>query len=257
MRVEQIWRYPVKSMAGEEVEEMFAGFSGVYGDRLFAFYSPASRKGLPFLTAREQRQMIRYRPHFRHPDKATAPPNLADAQKLGANPVYADPAELMLDVETPSGKTLALDDPALVELLCEGLSEKPALRLINSARTMADCSPLSLLSLQSVRQLSDETGMAIDKRCFRTNIYLDLTSSEGFAEDGFVGRSLRIGGSVTVSILQRDSRCMIITLDPDTAEKNPAVLKQVAQAHGGMIGIYAATLAEGIVRKGDPVELLD
>jgi uncharacterized protein len=57
--------------------------------------------------------------------------------------------------------------------------------------------------------------------------------------------------------LERDPRCMMITLDPDTAEKTPAILKQVAQAHEGMAGVYGAVLAEGMIRKGDPVELVD
>jgi uncharacterized protein YcbX len=71
-----------------------------------------------------------------------------------------------------------------------------------------------------------------------------------------VGRSLRIGSKVTVAVLQRDARCMMITLDPDTAEKTPAILKAVAQAHEGMAGVYGAVLAEGMIRKGDLVELL-
>jgi uncharacterized protein len=59
--VESLWRYPVKSMRGEELDEMFAGYAGVYGDRVFAFISSASPKGFPFFTGRDQRQMIRYR----------------------------------------------------------------------------------------------------------------------------------------------------------------------------------------------------
>src|SRR5882724_8289715 len=92
--VESLWRYPVKSMRGEELDEIFAGYSGVYCDRLFAFRSSASRAGFPHLTARDQRQMLQYRPRFRHPAKAAARVNLAEAESLppGANPVYADPA---------------------------------------------------------------------------------------------------------------------------------------------------------------------
>jgi uncharacterized protein YcbX len=60
-----------------------------------------------------------------------------------------------------------------------------------------------------------------------------------------------------VIIMQRDQRCMMITLDPNTAERTPAVLKQVAQAHEGMAGVYCAVLSEGTVRKGDAVQLLD
>src|SRR3977135_2232996 len=115
-KVESLWRYPVKSMRGEEMDELFAGYAGVYGDRLFGFESAASRKGFPFFTGREQRQMIRYRPRFRNPDKAARPADLADAEKLppGLTPRSAHPAELMIDIETPDGKTIAIDDPALI-----------------------------------------------------------------------------------------------------------------------------------------------
>ena len=257
--VESLWRYPVKSMRGEELNEMFAGFSGVYGDRLFAFRSSASPKGFPYLTAREQREMLRYRPRFRHPGKAAAPMNLTEAENMGpgVNPVYAEPADLMLDVETPAGNAVAIDDPALIDLLRDGIDDKHHLTLLRSERAMTDCRPLSLLALQSVGKLAEETGSAVDKRRFRANIYLDLTSAEGFAEDRFVGRSLRIGSKVTLSILERDPRCMMITLDPDTGEKEPVLLKKVAQAHSGMAGVYGAVLAEGMVREGDSVELLD
>jgi len=256
--VESLWRYPVKSMRGEELEEMFAGFSGVYGDRLFAFRSSANRKGFPYFTAREQREMLRFRPRFRHPEKAAAPVNLTEAESVapGENPIYADPAELMVDVETPSGDTLAIDDPALIDALREEIDKKHQLTLLRSERAMTDCRPLSLLTLQSVRQLTEEIGAAVDKRRFRANIYLDLKTPRGFAEDNFVGRSLRVGRHVILSILERDPRCMIITLDPDTGAIAPALLKKVAQAHNGMAGVYGAVLAEGMVRKGDPVELL-
>jgi uncharacterized protein YcbX len=73
-RVESIWRYPVKSMRGEELNEAFIGFAGVYGDRLFAIGSAARPKGFPYLTGREQAKMLLYRPQFRHPDKAAKPP---------------------------------------------------------------------------------------------------------------------------------------------------------------------------------------
>ena len=256
--VESLWRYPVKSMRGEKLDSMFAGFSGVYGDRLFAFHSSASPKGFPYLTGRVQPQMLRYHPRFRQPDKAAAPVNLREAQNPppGATPLYADPADLMLDVETPAGSTVAIDSPALLEMLREGIDDKHQLSLLHSERALTDCRPLSLLSLQSVASLSEETGIPIDKQRFRANIYIDLTSGGAFAEDEWVGRSLRLGSRAIVSILQRDSRCMMITLDPETGEKYPALLKTVAQSHEGQVGVYGAMLEEGLIREGDPVELL-
>jgi uncharacterized protein YcbX len=200
-KVESLWRYPVKSMRGEELSEAFVGFAGVYGDRLFAFRSAERPTGFPYLTGREQMKMVLYRPRFRHPDKAAKPPNLAEAESIepGLSPIFADPADLALDVET----------------------------------------------------------VDLDKRRFRANVFMDLASTDGFAEDGFVGRMLRIGSKTVVSILERDPRCAMISLDPDTAERNPAILGKVTKAHDGKAGVYGAVLIEGLVRIGDDIEVLD
>jgi uncharacterized protein YcbX len=172
-------------------------------------------------------------------------------------PLYAYADDLMVEVETPAGEAVAIDDPTLIDMLRDGIDEKHQLTLLRSDRAMTDCRPVSLLAVQSARKLGEETGTNVDKRRFRANVYLDLTSTEGFAEDEFVGRSVRIGPKVVISILERDPRCMMIVLDPDTGEKAPALLKKVAQAHGGMAGVYGAVLVEGTLRKGDSVELLD
>jgi uncharacterized protein YcbX len=258
-KVESLWRYPVKGMRGEEMDEMFAGYAGVYGDRLFAFTSSANHAGFPFFTGRDQRHMIRYRPRFRNPGKAAHPVNVSEAGTLGSgvNPISADASELMIDVETPDGKHFAIDDPALIDHLRASIDGKHQLSLLRSDKAMTDCRPLSIFSVQTAGKLATEAGVAVDQRRFRANVYVDLASSEGFAEDEFVGRSLRLGSKATVAILQRDGRCMMITLDPDTAEKTPAILKAVAQIHEGMAGVYGAVLVEGMIRKGDAVELLE
>jgi uncharacterized protein len=255
-KVESLWRYPVKSMRGEELDEAFASFSGIYGDRLFAFESSASPKGFPYLTAREQTRLLQYHPHFRHPDKAARPINLSEAESMGANPVWADPSELIVDVETPDGRTLAIDDPALMGMLRTDIDQKHQLKLMRSERAMTDCRPVSIFSLQSARKLGEEIGAPMDKRRFRANVYIDLTSAEGFGENKFVGKSLRIGPKAVVTVLERDPRCVMITLDPDTGEKTPAILKRVAQAHEGMAGVYGAVLVEGMIHKGDSIEVL-
>src|SRR5262249_52052629 len=221
----------------------------IYGDRLFAFRSSASPKGFPYFTAREQTKLLQYRPRFRYPNKAARPINLAEAESMGANPVSADPSELIVDVETPDGRTLAIDDPALIEMLRTDIDQKHQLTLMRSERAMTDCRPFSMFSLQSARQLGDETGRGMDKRRFRGSVYVDLASGKGFAENECVGRSLRIGSKVVVTILERDPRCMMITLDPDTGEKTPAILKKVAQAHDGMAGVYGAVMVEGMLHK--------
>ncbi len=187
--VESLWRYPVKSMRGEELNEVFVGFAGIYGDRLFAFRSTERPKGFPYLTGREQKKMVLYRPRFRHPDRAAKPPNLAEAESIapGLSPVCADPADLAVDIETPLGEILSVDDPALLLTLGEGLGDGKSLTLLRSERAMTDCRPL----------------------------------------------------------------------DPDTAERNPAILGKVTKVHDGKAGVYGAVLVEGMVRVGDNIEVLN
>lgn len=257
--IETLWRYPVKSMRGEELPEVFMGFSGVYSDRCYAFKNSSARKGFPYLSATAQEQMLRYRPQFRHAERSTRPPNLAEAMSIspGVNPANAEPDDVLLDVVTPSGAVLAVDDPALQEMLVEGLRGENQLTLVRSDRALTDCRPVSLISLQTIRQLEAELGIPLDKRRFRANMYLDLKSDSGFAEDQLVGRKLRIGSNATVMIIERDPRCKMISLDPETAEHNPEVLRKVASAHETYAGVYCAVLVEGMLTQGDPIELLD
>src|SRR6267143_3387946 len=226
-------------MSGEAMTEAFMGFSGFYGDRCFAFKNSTARKGFPYLNATVQQQMLRYRPQFRYAERAAKPPNLTEAVSIapGVTPANAEPNDLILDVVTPSGAVVAVDDPALIEMLGEGLRGENHLTLVRSDRALTDCRPVSLISLQTVRQIEAELSIPIDKRRFRANIYFDFASeSAGFAEDSFVGRCLRIGSKATIMVLERDPRCKMISLDPDTSEHNPEILRKVAQTHSNFAG---------------------
>lgn len=245
-KVDSLWRYPVKSMAGEEREEIFVGYAGVHGDRLFAFRNAGAPPKFPYLTGREEKGMLAHRPRFRDPAKAELP----------ADFVVGYPADLSVDVETPTGGCLAIDDPAMLRSLANNVNVG-ALSLLRSERAMTDSYPVSLFSLQTADQLGEELGEAVDKRRFRANIYMDLASGAGFAEDAFVGRNLRIGPKLVVSIVERDARCKMVTLHPDTGEETPEILRNIAKTHGGTAGIYGAVLKEGAVRQGDAIELLD
>jgi len=253
-----LWRYPVKSMRGEELQEAFAGFAGVYGDRVYAFRSSAAQAAFPYLTAREHEPMLRYRPHFRNPDRMAKPTNLAEAEALGPGitPIYAEVSEQMVDVETPTGERIPIDDPRLIGMLNDAIRERHELTLMRSDRALTDCRPISIFSLQTAEQLGNEVGSRVDERRFRANVYVDLKSG-AFGEDQLVGRRLRIGAKAIVAVLERDPRCKMITLDPDTAQPNPDVMKRVARDHDGKAGVYGAVLVEGTIRRGDEIELLD
>ena len=57
-------------------------------------------------------------------------------------------------------------------------------------------------------------------------------------------------------MLERDPRCKMMTLDPDTGAQDSVVLRHLTEARGGMIGVYGAVLVEGVVRKGDPIAVV-
>ena len=80
--VETICRYPVKSMAGEDVAQAFVGFAGLMGDRAFAFVRTPGPKGFPWHTGREQEDLILFRPHFREGGAATLPPDIEETFKM-------------------------------------------------------------------------------------------------------------------------------------------------------------------------------
>jgi uncharacterized protein YcbX len=258
-RVDTLWRYPVKSMRGERVDELFISFSGAYGDRVFALQSPSADPGFPFRTGREQEDLLRYQPRFRFPAAAAKPPNLAQAEEIapGINPLFADRDSFAVDVRTPDGNFIAIDDPALLSELNARLGENEEISLVYSHRSFTDCRPVSVFSLQTARQLAEELEMTIDERRFRANIYLDLESDRGFAEEEFIGKSIRVGDKAIISPVERDPRCKMITLDPETGEASPRILRHISQAHDGYAGLYAAVLVEGVVRQGDAVTLVD
>jgi uncharacterized protein YcbX len=166
-------------------------------------------------------------------------------------------SDAAIEVETPAGERLAVEDSRLIELLREGVAERHQVTLMQSDDALVDSRPISLFSLQTVRQLSGEVGVALDKRRFRANLYVDLAEGGGFTEDSWVGRRLAVGKEVVVEVLKRNKRCKLITLDPETAEPNPEVMKRVAHAHESCAGIYARAVVAGMVAVGDDIRLID
>ena len=235
--VEILRRYPFKGMAGEELREVFVTYAGIAGDRAYAFIDPTNPANFPWMTGRLKREMILFRPRF------IVPPDPAD---------HHPPARrFRAEVVTPEGRTLSVDDPAFTVFFGERFGRKLELRF--SERAMHDACPLSLLGLDSLQSLSKETGMELDQRRFRANFYVRWDNGEPFYENELVGAKLRIGEKLTVMVVKKDSRCVIITLDPSTAEASPEVFEAVARNHASCLGVYASVLREGIVRAGDAV----
>jgi len=219
-------------MAGEVLRHSFLTEWGLAGDRLYAFESSGAPSGMLRLTGRERREMLRYEPIL-SPDGA-------------------------VDVRTPTGQFFQVDSQDLLVYLQSHIPDVSSLSLTQATTPQTDVRPLSLISLQTVQQLSQELGEPLNPRRFRANLHLDLPAGP-FTEDTLVGRTIRIGNTATIKILERDPRCRLITYDPEAPHSSAplfSIMKLLERRHEGRAGVYASTVASGPVQIGDPVQVL-
>jgi hypothetical protein len=229
-RVLEIWRYPVKSMAGESLLAVEVGWHGLAGDRRWAFVQPdQERSGFPWLTIRDRPDMWHYRPSLTEPGR---------------------PEASATTVVTPDGRELDVTDIDLAHGLGRGV------RVMKQSRGSFDVAPLSLVTTRTVSSLEDLAGMALDRRRFRANLVVDAGRGAGFPEDGWVGRELEIG-TLRMRVDQRDVRCLVVNVDPDSTDRDREVLRAIAVHRDNRAGVYGATTRPGTVRVGDHVRLVD
>jgi uncharacterized protein len=228
-QVASIFRYPVKSMAGESIEgSCLTGF-GLEGDRLYAFESSGAPAGMLRLTGRERREMLRYQPALRLDGR--------------------------VEVRVPTGEKLLVDSPEMLAYLSNHIPGGNQFVLTRTSTPQTDVRPLSLISMETIRRLSAELGRRIDPRRFRANLYLEL-GGEPFAEDSLVGQTLRIGSSATIRIRERDPRCRLITYDPDApvaADPLFDLMKLLDRNHQCRAGVYATIEEPGSICAGDAI----
>jgi len=254
-KLESIWRYPVKSMRGEQVEDIFVAYTGLMGDRVYAVKSSVAAAEFPWHTNREQEEFILHEARFKNRDRTLIPEPLEAALAERLNPPYPSRDDFAVEVKTPGGATYDIDDPAFLGTLAG--ASKGELSLVFTHKNAVDCRPLSLFSLQTVDQLGAEYGMTLDKRRFRANFYVDWDEGGGFYENDLVDRKLRIGDGVDIMVLELDPRCKSIIIDPDTAELESKLLRHVYKNHEGFAGVFAAILQEGTVATGDEIHLIE
>ena len=227
-RVTALWRYPVKSMGAEALEEVEVSWHGLAGDRRWAFVRDGLvRSGFPWLTIRERPDMGHYRPRFVEPDRPDGSPVM---------------------VRTPSGHDFDVVDPALAGELGHGA------RVIKQHQGVFDAMPLSLITAQTVAGLGALVDADLDVHRFRPNLLVEGTDDSAFPEDAWVGAVLRIGG-MRMRVDQRDERCVMVNIDPVSAQRDPAILRAIARERQACLGVYGSTVQPGRVAVGDPVAI--
>jgi uncharacterized protein len=231
-RVEAIFRYPVKSMAGEPLEVATLGWHGLEGDRRLAFRRMDDRGGFPWLSASKLPDLILFAPRLKD-----------DAE--GGLPTH---------IRTPEGKEL----PVFGEELAAEVGRRygAPVEMMQLRHGIFDEASISVIASETVSEIARLAGRSLDLRRFRPNIVIRLLRPGPFQEDEWLGGALSCGEGAdapAISVTMRDERCSMVNLDPETASALPEVMKAVVRANRNYAGIYGAVTRTGRVEVGQSV----
>lgn len=234
--IKALFRYPVKSMHGHQLDEVLLTEQGFAGDRRFAFVRVDNHSDFPWLTSRQIHEMMCYTPYFTDP---------------------ARPLESEVRVKTPDQQDFAVDSPELLAELEKRYPEGAYLSPVQHG--LFDDSPVSIISLATIERFGEQTELALDPRRFRPSLFVETFAAEPFEEDKWLGEVLQLGDrpdSPRIWMARQNIRCMMITLDPDTAQETPLILREVARSRKNRAGIYGSVVRSGQVKAGDTIYLL-
>jgi MOSC domain-containing protein len=234
-RVEAIFRYPVKSMAGEKLDAADLGWHGLEGDRRFAFRRVNDQSGFPWLTASKLPELLLFAPcRFDN----------------------SFPQNLPTHIRTPDGEELPVWSDALAAEV--GRRHGAAVQMMHLRGGIFDDASVSVITSDTVGEIARLAERTADVRRFRPNIVARLLRPGPFQEGDWLGSELSFGegdDAAAISVNSHDIRCSVIGLDPDSARPAPEMLKAVVRVNENKAGIYAAVVRSGRIAIGQTIFL--
>jgi uncharacterized protein YcbX len=265
--VVSLWRYPVKSMMGEELNSTDITERGVLGDRAYALVDTSDGKAATAKNPRKWPRLFDFRANFMEPLRAA---------------VKVPPVRIAL----PDGITVTSDQDDLDQILSKAVNREVTLRVaqrgaVNAEEywpdmegldhrdtvtdftlpegTFFDCATVHLLTtatLDRLRELYPKGHFAV--RRFRPNIVVEPAPGENsFVENAWIGHRLAIGDEVRLSITGPCGRCVMTTLAQGELPRDSGILRAAVQHNRGNVGLYAAVVRGGTIRRGDRLTLSD
>ena len=251
-RVVALWRYPVKSMAGEVLASVEAGESGFVGDRAFGVVDVATGH---LLSAKRVPALLNARATYSDDGEVTIA--LPDGQFL-----RSDDADVNDLLSAWLGREVFLDRPssgqrARVEIELDLDDPSKVFEFTTQPGLFFDSSVIHLLSdasLAAARALHP-TGPWIAER-FRTNVLIEsaLGADAGFVDDEWVGSTLDVSG-MRVEVTKRCDRCVLTTRALPGSPGDKEILRTLARHHGGDLGVKGQVCSVGRVVVGDEVRV--
>jgi len=250
-----LWRYPVKSMAGEPLAETWVGPAGITGDRAWALLDGEGN----WASAKANRQRWRVYDGMLDLRTRTAAEHWPATPLAGSVAPLAEERPSEVVVTLPDGREAVAGRPEADALLSAHLGAPLRFDHGDGGRRWGrhhDSVPLHLVTDASLAALAGEDGAPLDARRLRPNVVLRV-DGRGFVEDGWVGRRLRVGAA-TLQVVERTARCVMTTREqaPAGLPREPDVLPRIGRRNDACAGISLTVVEPGAIRVGDPATLL-
>jgi MOSC domain-containing protein len=272
-KVISLARYPVKSMLGEKLDDVFVTVRGVVGDRAYALREVATRQ---IASAKKFPKLFEFRSTY------DSPPG----------PGRAEP----VTIELPNGRKIHAEDADASEVISEALGRKMILERSSSARaehagidaatifadvpiekvipgltaetmpnhfalekeSFFDSAVMHVIASGTLRHMAKlaAPGSIFDPRRFRPTIFVESGErDDGFLEDDWIGGTLAVGNDLKIVALQPALRCVMTTHPQEDLKRDYTILRTAAYHHRANVGVFASIGAAGQVKVGDPVYL--
>ncbi len=263
--VVSLWRYPVKSMMGEEQNATELTERGLLGDRAYALVDAATGKVASAKHPRKWEKLFDFRAAFVEPPRSPQRLPAVRVTLPDGTLVTSDQADLDRVLSGILGREVTLKSsaprtPSLEEYWpdMDGLAHRETVTdEPMPPETFFDLAAVHVLTTATIDRLRELYPQGrFEVRRFRPNIVVEPASGgKGFLEDGWVGRTLSVGETVRLSVTGPCPRCVMTTLPQGDLPRDPGILRTVAQHNQVNVGVYAAVVRAGTIRRGDPVRL--
>lgn len=278
-----VWRYPVKSMRGEELPASMMGSGGLLGDRAYAVLDRTTGLVASAKHPRKWPALLACRAIFAEPPRPGAPPppvwiTLPDGTRLHSQQPDADHIlsralgrDVALIAEAPTHPLREADRTPADQPGAAPLIMREPLGGAAPPGTFFDYAPIHLLTTATLERLREVyPAGTFDARRFRPNIVIaPAQTAAGFTENSWLGQTLLIGSGLRLRTIDPSPRCIVTTLPQWGLPHDPAILRTIAQANAvasitaapgemfsAVVGIYAGALGDGALQVGDAVRLL-
>ncbi len=263
--VVSLWRYPVKSMQGEELNASIVGEHGLLGDRAYALVDAADGKVASAKNPRKWPNLFSFRANYTETPRSGAGPAPVRIALPDGAVLDGGQADLSAALKPVLGRDVVLksaapEKPVLEEYWpdIQGLNHRDAVTDEHMpAGLFFDLATIHLVTtatLDRLRSLYPQGRFEV--RRFRPNIVAAVDGEpQAFAENHWVGRTLSLGSEVRLKVIRPCGRCVMTTLAQYELPHDTGILKTAVQHNGGNVGVYASVERGGTVRRGDRIRV--